>query len=106
VSHNPSGSQAKAGRCRRKTTPIDANVVGGFSCQGVNWEKEAKINQDHGGIAFSYGSCPQTALFAGYDVTEKAVERLASTQWNISRASSKSIRPFSPNPKPLFTIPS
>jgi len=27
----------------------------------------AKINQDRGGIAFPYGGCPRTALFAAYD---------------------------------------
>lgn len=27
----------------------------------------AKINQDRGGVAFPYGNCPKTALFAAYD---------------------------------------
>jgi len=27
----------------------------------------AKINQDRGGVAFPYGNCPRTALFAAYD---------------------------------------
>jgi hypothetical protein len=29
----------------------------------------AKINQDRGGVAFPYGNCPRTALFAAYDGT-------------------------------------
>jgi hypothetical protein len=29
----------------------------------------AKINQDRGGVAFPYGNCPKTALFAVYDGT-------------------------------------
>jgi hypothetical protein len=94
-----------------KSLPFPTNVVGTFSCHGVepiyetdyqpefeNQEGEeddefvvgssglredeglpnfvaekptimAKTNQDRGGVAFPYGNCPRTALFAVYDGT-------------------------------------
>ena len=78
-----------------RTLPFPRDIVGTFSCHGVepiydsdyedddndndngewavNQEKSdkpttaAKINQDRGGVAFPYGNCPRTALFAVYD---------------------------------------
>eukprot|EP00980_Cylindrotheca_fusiformis_P004568 scaffold977_cov128-Cylindrotheca_fusiformis.AAC.4 len=65
--------------------PFPRDVVGTFSCHGIEpiYEDEnsreedddgrdkpttaAKINQDRGGIAFPYGNCGRTALFAVYD---------------------------------------
>ena len=69
--------------------PFPRDIVGTFSCHGVEpvYEDEsddegsgdddcgeehkpttaAKINQDRGGVAFPYGNCPRTALFAVYD---------------------------------------
>ena len=66
--------------------PFPRDIVGTFSCHGIEplydddhiFEEEdggdqimhttaAKINQDRGGIAFPYGNCPRTALFAVYD---------------------------------------
>ncbi|CAJ1966310.1 unnamed protein product [Cylindrotheca closterium] len=66
--------------------PFPRDIVGTFSCHGIEplyeddyslEEKEgsdhmkhttaAKINQDRGGVAFPYGNCPRTALFAVYD---------------------------------------
>lgn len=66
--------------------PFPRDIVGTFSCHGIEplyeddysiHEKEgtdqmkhttaAKINQDRGGVAFPYGNCPRTALFAVYD---------------------------------------
>jgi hypothetical protein len=67
--------------------PFPRDIVGTFSCHGIepiyndaylNEEGEdghekpttaAKINQDRGGVAFPYGNCPKTALFAVYDGT-------------------------------------
>lgn len=40
----------------------------------------AKINQDRGGVAFPYGNCPKTALFAAYDGSLCCVFVLA---WSI-----------------------
>jgi hypothetical protein len=79
-----------------RTLPFPRDIVGTFSCHGVEpiyeddyvledeedseWllhtknahddEKPttaAKINQDRGGVAFPYGNCARTALFAVYD---------------------------------------
>lgn len=78
-----------------RTLPFPRDIVGTFSCHGVepiydedyfleededgewipNGEKHdpekpttaAKINQDRGGVAFPYGNCSRTALFAVYD---------------------------------------
>lgn len=78
-----------------KTLPFPRDIVGTFSCHGVEpiYEDEyvleedddgewlphptshdtdkpttaAKINQDRGGVAFPYGNCSRTALFAVYD---------------------------------------
>lgn len=78
-----------------KTLPFPRDVVGTFSCHGVEpiYEEDylleedddgewvphpaihdmdkpttaAKINQDRGGVAFPYGNCSRTALFAVYD---------------------------------------
>jgi len=74
-----------------KVLPFPRSIVGTFSCHGVeplydsDYEREeeeeeeevvevdkgsttvAKINQDRGGVAFPYGNCPRTALFAAYD---------------------------------------
>jgi len=70
--------------------PFPRDIVGTFSCHGVepiydddndyewcspgqsqdNPDKlttAAKINQDRGGVAFPYGNCAKTALFAVYD---------------------------------------
>lgn len=66
--------------------PFPRDIVGTFSCHGIEplyeddhtFEEEdgsdetkhttvAKINQDRGGVAFPYGNCPRTALFAVYD---------------------------------------
>jgi hypothetical protein len=79
-----------------RTLPFPRDIVGTFSCHGVEpiyeddyvveedgkWVVDntntspvdpdepttaAKINQDRGGVAFPYGNCPRTALFAVYD---------------------------------------
>lgn len=62
--------------------PFPRHVVGTYSCHGVeplydfsscndsdndNLKSIAKINQDRGGVAYPYGNCPWTALFAAYD---------------------------------------
>jgi hypothetical protein len=65
--------------------PFPRDIVGTFSCHGIEpvyddeYVKEdeddghdkpttaAKINQDRGGVAFPYGNCARTALFAVYD---------------------------------------
>jgi len=66
--------------------PFPRDLVGTYSCHGVEplydvYEYEggeedkeevgpttvAKINQDRGSVAFPYGNCPRTALFAAYD---------------------------------------
>jgi len=43
----------------------DDDVKGAAKTAGDN--TVAKINQDRGGVAFPYGNCPRTALFAAYD---------------------------------------
>ena len=86
-----------------RTLPFPRDVVGTFSCHGVepiydddylpeesDQEEEAwgtattaqekpttaaKINQDRGGLAFPYGNCPKTALFAAYDGKESLYNR-------------------------------
>ncbi len=80
-----------------RTLPFPRDIVGTFSCHGVEpiyddvffleeeededseWAPQAanrdpetpttaaKINQDRGGVAFPYGNCSRTALFAVYD---------------------------------------
>jgi hypothetical protein len=80
-----------------KTLPFPRDIVGTYSCHGVEpiydedyrldddndddnepWMVDAKanedkptmaakINQDRGGVAFPYGNCAKTALFAVYD---------------------------------------
>jgi hypothetical protein len=65
--------------------PFPRDIVGTFSCHGIEpmyddeYAREedddehdkpttaAKINQDRGGVAFPYGNCARTALFAVYD---------------------------------------
>jgi len=83
-----------------KSLPFPRDIVGTFSCHGVepiyddnviyhSLEDEddstenqsglsiikptmaAKTNQDRGGVAFPYGNCNRTALFAVYDGTGK-----------------------------------
>ena len=83
-----------------KSLPFPRNVVGTFSCHGVepiyddndyylplgaeNEENSsaqtkltmaAKINQDRGGVAFPYGNSTRTALFAVYDGTHQGFQR-------------------------------
>jgi hypothetical protein len=38
----------------------------------------AKINQDRGGVAFPYGNCARTALFAVYDGKRKHQQKVSS----------------------------
>lgn len=70
--------------------PFPRDIVGTYSCHGIEpiYDEEiygwfadkaennpdkpttaAKINQDRGGVAFPYGNCAKTALFAVYDGT-------------------------------------
>lgn len=83
--HHPSDGE----RADEKNLPFQRDVVGTFSCHGVEpiyddeddddddnygYDDEAKpptmaakTNQDRGGIAFPYGNSNRTALFAVYD---------------------------------------
>lgn len=81
-----------------KSLPFPRNIVGTFSCHGVEPIYEdnyfylpsenkltmaAKINQDRGGVAFPYGNCTNTALFAVYDGTHKLVSSYNDTRTGL-----------------------
>ena len=53
------------GQSRADAEDSDDDVKGAARTAGDN--TVAKINQDRGGVAFPYGNCPRTALFAAYD---------------------------------------
>jgi len=64
----PSSSSAGAAtRDNDENNRVDDDAI--IECGGQIYKPVivAKINQDRGGVAFPYGNCPRTALFAVYD---------------------------------------